>query len=552
MLIEPRMRLFPKLKNRLIVWRDERLNRNRIARLARQVSTHAPQPAAGQRPLLSFNVSTRLTGLSLNAAFQMLTGWSLRLAGVPVIHFVCDSGLRPCILGTNRQQPSTPPPCESCLAQSRRLVAGAQVSRWTYRPNPALSKVLESLDIHELSEFIDPQPFVPYSQERLPLGKLTLPSIRWALRRHTLQDDEPTRYLLRQYMLSAESLARHFAAVIEREQPQAAIIFNGMMYPEAAARWVARQMDLPNVAHEVGFQRFSAFFTTGEPTAYPIHIPDDFELTPEQNQRLDRYLEQRFQGKFSMAGIQFWPEMRGLDAAFLERIDKYRQLVPVFTNVIYDTSQVHANVVFPHMFAWLDCVAGAIRRHPETLFVLRAHPDELRPGTKKLSNETVRDWVAENGLRDLPNAIFIDSQEYLSSYELIQRSKFVVVYNSSIGLEAALMGKPVLCGGKARYTQYPIVFFPSKPRDFEGRLEDFLEADQVTIPEQFQRNARRFLYYQLYRTSLPMDDYMQTGHRPGFVLLRDFEWQQLLADQSPTMQVIQDGILNGDPFLVRE
>jgi hypothetical protein len=49
-----------------------------------------------------------------------------------------------------------------------------------------------------------------------------------------------------------------------------------------------------------------------------------------------------------------------------------------------------------------------------------------------------------------------------------------------------------------------------------------------------------------------MDDYMQTGHRPGFVLLRDFEWQQLLADQSPTMQVIQDGILNGDPFLVRE
>ena len=66
-------------------------------------------------------------------------------------------------------------------------------------------------------------------------------------------------------------------------------------------------------------------------------------------------------------------------------------MVPVFTNVIFDTSQPHSNVVFPHMFAWLDCVLELVRAHPETLFVIRAHPDEIRPG--KESRESVAQWV---------------------------------------------------------------------------------------------------------------------------------------------------------------
>ena len=148
---------------------------------------------------------------------------------------------------------------------------------------------------------------------------------------------------------------------------------------------------------------------------------------------------------------------------FCKRRRQFRQIVPVFTNVIYDTSQVHANVLFPHMFAWLDLRAGeSSARHPETLFVIRAHPDEMRPGTAKQSRESVHDWVNATGWMSCPTSCFIDSQEYLSSYELIQRAKFVMVYNSSIGLEATLMERAVLCGGKARYTQIPDRILPGQ------------------------------------------------------------------------------------------
>ena len=83
------------------------------------------------------------------------------------------------------------------------------------------------------------------------------------------------------------------ALFLEKVKPQAAVIFNGIMYPEATARWVARQLGVRSVAHEVGFQPLSVFFSEGEPTAYPIHIPSDFELSPAQNARLDTYLESR-------------------------------------------------------------------------------------------------------------------------------------------------------------------------------------------------------------------------------------------------------------------
>ena len=102
------------------------------------------------------------------------------------------------------------------------------------------------------------------------------------------------------------------------------VLFNGQFFPEATARWVASQRGIRTITHEVGLQPFSAFFTTGEATAYPLHVPDDFELSDAQNERLDAYLSQRFHGQFSMAGVRFWPEMKGLDASFLQKAASFQ------------------------------------------------------------------------------------------------------------------------------------------------------------------------------------------------------------------------------------
>jgi hypothetical protein len=234
----------------------------------------------------------------------------------------------------------------------------------------------------------------------------------------------------------------------------------------------------------------------------------------------------------------------------LRKAAAFKNIVPVFTNVIFDTSQVHANTLFVDMFAWLESTLQFIRSHPETLFVIRAHPDEMRPGTRKQSRQSVAEWMRRSGAGRLENVVFVGSNEYLNSYALIARAHFVMVYNSSVGLEASIMGKPVLCAGAARYTQYPTVYFPKSRQEYDQRAEEFLAADAVAQPEHFVGEARRVLYFQLFKTSLPFDHFLEPHARMGYVNFKPFAIEDLLPERSPTMAAIRAGVVDGKPFLV--
>ena len=512
-----------------------------IRQMAAQVAQAAPESQEG-KTILAFNASTRITGVSLNAAFALLTGWSLQLQGIRVIHFVCQQGMAQCVLGTRTDDVLQEPPCKQCLKQSDALYDQSEVVGLTYQLDANLAAQVNALSLADLQNF---------TYDGIPLGALCLPSMRWILRRHHLVEDEPTAILYRKYILSAYNIAQQFGKVVQETSPLAVMVFNGMQFPEATARWVAQQQGIPVYSHEVGMAPTSAFFTPGEATAYPVEIPADFQLTPEMDQKLDGYLSKRFKGDFSMAGVHFWPEMSGLDQAFIEKLESFEQVVPVFTNVIFDTSQPHANVVFEDMFIWLDEVLKVAEQHPETLFVIRAHPDESRPG--KASRESVADWAARKRVADRPNVDFIPPDAYFSSYEMIQRSKFVMIYNSTIGMEAAIMGAPVLSAGKARFTQLDTVYFPKTREAYLAQLEDFLTAEAVQAQPAHSVNARRFLYYQLYRTSLPFGEYLEPdGIWPGFVRLKAFAVQDLLPAHSETLKAISEGLLEGKPFLLAE
>ncbi len=516
----------------------QRIN-NDIRKMGKIVAKAAPEPD-DERIVVSFNASTRISGMSLNAAFAMMTGWSLRLEGVRVVNFVCQQGMSRCVLGTDNNDINRKPPCQKCLLQSSSIYTRTDVLWMPSNDSPDIEKNLQNTDLAALIKF---------KYEGIPLGELCLPSMRWILRRHHLVNDEPTRILYRHYILSGYKVAKHFDTLLSETNPLSVMVFNGMQFPEAAARWVARGRNIPVYTHEVGLRPLSAFFTEGDATAYPVDIPDDFQLTPEQDWQLDDYLSKRFKGDFSMAGVAFWPEMQGLDQDLIDKIKNFNQVVPIFTNVIFDTSQPHANTLFSDMFTWLDDVLQVINKHPETLFVIRAHPDESRPG--KASRESVTAWVKLREVESLPNVVFIGPDSYFSSYEMIQRAKFVMIYNSTIGMEASIMGAPVLCAGKARFTQLETVFYPKSRMEYLDQLHLFLSADEVEAPQIHRLNARRFLYYQLFRTSIPFDQFIEPdGILPGFVRLKEFGWQDLLPENSETLRVISEGLLEGKGFLL--
>lgn len=531
------MDIFKRLANKIYREYAFRIDGACLRSLQSKVDT---LPLAAEQPVIFFNASSRLEGISLNAAFSALSALGLRANGAKVIHFVCMQGMTQCMLGCNRLTPQDPPPCRACMAQSRRMFRKDSVIPVIYRRDENLSRLIQDKSIIELEA-------VKYQD--IPLGELALPSLRWALRRHHLVDDQGTRFLYSQFILSAWNIAVEFGKVLEKHKPACVVLFNGQTFPEATAKFIAGRKNIRVITHEVGLQPFTSFFSEGEATAYPIQIPDDFKLTDSQNKRLENYLEQRFQGNFTMAGIKFWPKMHGLGTELDEKIKGFKSVVSVFTNVVFDTSQAHANTLFDNMFEWLDYLLPTIKKHPETLFVIRAHPDEKRKG--KESCESVSDWVEQNRVTQLPNVIFVDSNEHISSYDLIEASKFILIFNSTIGLEAVLLRKPVLAAGKARFTQLPVVQFPNTIEDYISQVEHWLAAKEILFADESFENAKKFLYYQLFKTSLPFGEFISADKLwRGYVRL---DRQNLTVDhlrRSVTMKVIAVGVLQGQPFLL--
>jgi hypothetical protein len=538
--VNPIPRIVHRFKTGMASLKSDR----QTTRLARSVAAGVPKNRV-QKPVIFFNASTRIRGHSLNAAFSLLSAWAVRLQGVPVLHFVCKAGMSRCLQGTNQDDVHQSMPCRLCLRQSRADYTAADVRHFLYVKEAALAEALAGLEVKELMQFEH-----PFEDATIPLGALVLPSVRWRLRRMTLLDDEPTRFLIREFILSAWNVSNEFDQLLKDTSPQAVVLFNGQTFPEAVVYWLATRRGVRVITHEVSMYPLSGFFTAGQATALPMPIPSDFNLNPEQNARLDELMQNRFQGKFSMAGIRFFPEMKELDAVFLKKAAGFKQTVAVFTNVIFDTTQQHSNAFFPDMFTWLEHVLQAVRNHPETLFVLRAHPDEARPG--KASRESVAMWVERTGASGLANFIFVAPDEFISSYELIRHSKFIMIYNSTIGLESSIMGVPVLCAGSARFTDFETVFFPSSADEYLKNLEEFLTAREIDLPPRHTQNSRRFFYFHYFIASLRFGDFLEPSAQRGFVNWKDFPLQLLSSKPTATIRSLLDGILGHGDFLLRE
>lgn len=517
----------------------------RLVLAARRVAGDS-HPGTTSRPILFFNATTRLSGLSQNAGFSLLASWAVRLAGIPVVHFVCNHGMSRCVLGTDETSPDKPMPCGMCVRQSQITFSGAQKRWFGFHRDPHLAGALQDLNLGELLEYTReiPASWMPDSRKPvvLPLGSLVLPSLRWRMRLQTLVDDQATRALCREFMLSAWNIAREFIAFLAEIKPGTAVLFNGTHFPEATAAFLCRQKGIRVITHESGFQPFSGYFVEGQATMYPIVIPD-VELTSAQDARLDQDLQRRWQGDFSMAGVRFWNQINGLPESLRQKANRFEQVVSIFTNVIFDTTQMYANAIFPDMFAWLDELVEIIRKYPGTLFILRAHPDEARPG--KASQESVAMWF-EHKASSLANMAFIPPQEQINSYDLVRLSKFVLIYNSTIGLESTLLGVPVLAAGQAPFIAFDTVFFEATREGYLTRLERWLTGGEVKVLSEMQRNTRRFLYYRTYRYSLPFGEFLEATQPTGYVRLKKFTTRQLT--NSPTSAALLGGLTQGKRF----
>ena len=118
-------------------------------------------------------------------------------------------------------------------------------------------------------------------------------------------------------------------------------------------------------------------------------------------------------------------------------------LIPL--NVEWDTAALGRHVHFESTADWLVSTVSAVLDQDAGPVVVRQHPSERRPLQRSKLDVAA---LLRRRFGDDPRCQFVAADDPVSSYDLLRAARLVLPFVSTIGIEAAAMGKSVLISGR--------------------------------------------------------------------------------------------------------
>lgn len=495
-------------------------------RLAAQAASLAPASGGKRVAILTPR------DWAAHVQWEGMIAQALRLRGADVSFITCGGGLEICDRANTWEAP--PMPCTTCTRYVHGSVDAHGFERISLRDR------WEDRDPGSWPE-IDavPAPHLPDVDDLgLPLGQLVDIPVKWFLMGTRLADDPLAPTTFRRFLRSSRRVAVAVGRALDELQPDVVLMLNGLFFFEAICRELCAQRGIDVVTYERGFIKETLLFRRGAPACL-LDVSDvwdswsDVSLTPEENERLARYLGERSRGERTID--RFWGNAR------FEGPERHGQgrLVSLFTNLTWDSAVIGQEVAFDSLQDWVAAAVDAFARRPEHELVVRIHPAEVKlPG--KQTREPVGAFLRQQ-FPELPaNVRIIEADDPTSSYPLMAASDFGLVFTSTTGLELAMQGIPVIVAGRTHYRGKGFTTDVSSGDEFEAALDKGLGDPAALAPN--QELARRYAYTFFFRA--PVASPGVEEHVLGLARLTIDELTELEPGRSPDLDRICDVILS--------
>lgn len=264
-------------------------------------------------------------------------------------------------------------------------------------------------------------------------------------------------------------------------------------------------------------------------------IADETLPNPEERSRMK-----------AAARRQLETRMSGLDEYRLQPVAASAEasgpawdiLVPL--NLRWDSAALCRAKLFANVGDWLEQLLTWAEGHPMARIAIRQHPCEKIPefrGTDDFAKLLGRHPKLAG------RAIFFSAFDTVNTYDLFRTAKVVLPFTSRVGIEAAMLGKPVVLGTKCYYGSCGFTWNPETPAEYFAAIESAL-AGQLVVSEQAQEKA--WITYYLAECCLEL----RTHFTPA---PPDFEkWVALPPDELWTSDENQDllaALLSREPLV---
>ncbi len=295
---------------------------------------------------------------------------------------------------------------------------------------------------------------------------------------YTLQVEDITReepvYKLR-YERNLEA-ARNVRAWLMAHKPDLVIVPNGSILEMGIVYRVARYLDIPVTTFEFGDRREHIWLAQNAEimrhetdALWAAHGSDP--LTKENLSQLQALFAAREDAKTWQNFTRQWqdtPTEGGESVRKKLGLDK-RPIVLLATNVLGDSLTLGRQVFSKTMAEWIERTVQYFTRREDVQLVIRVHPGEtLTHGTSMVD-------VVDAALEKLPEHIhLVKPDEKVNTYDLADITDLGLVYTTTVGLEMAMRGIPVVVAGQTHYRDRGFTQDPTSWEDYFKTLDTLL------------------------------------------------------------------------------
>jgi hypothetical protein len=272
---------------------------------------------------------------------------------------------------------------------------------------------------------------------------------------YTLQveevDIESDLYLLR--LKRNSDAARAALAWLQGKRPDTVILPNGSIFEFAAVYLTARYLDIPVVTYEFGEQRGRIWLARNaevmrQETDDLWAKRKDLPLIPDQLTQVQQLFSARQHGNRWHNFSRRWqgtPSGGGLQARLDLGLDG-RPVILLATNVIGDSLTLGRQIFSDSMTDWLERTLRFFADRKQYQLVLRIHPGEQITKGPSVAN------LVKRVFPQLPEHIhLVAAADKINTYDLVEIADLGIVYTTTVGLEMAMSGVPVLVIGRTHY-----------------------------------------------------------------------------------------------------
>ncbi len=161
------------------------------------------------------------------------------------------------------------------------------------------------------------------------------------------------------------------------------------------------------------------------------------------------------------------------------RIPPNRRVALMCTNLSWDSAVVGQQVVFPSMAEWIRSTVSWFTRREDWHLIVRVHPAEAICSTGEPGEQIIADHLGA-----LPeNITVIAPKDTTNTYGLMRLCEFGLVYTSTVGLEMATKGIPVVVAGKVHYRGNGFTLDPPCTMDYWATLDQLTSSPGGKLSE---------------------------------------------------------------------